>query len=514
MRRKLKTMKTNSLKLFVVAAGVTLLTQSCLGPTYVESSPPPPPTVYTQAPPPPPPAAYTEPAPVQQPAPTYVQQQQPAPTYVQQQQPEPVTVSYQTFYNELSPYGQWISTPEYGYVWIPSAGTNFQPYGTNGHWVLTDIGWTWVSDYNWGWCAFHYGRWAFDGAFGWYWIPGYEWAPAWVNWRRCDGYYGWCPLGPNYVEGGYESYSCPPERYVFVRSAYITNVNVYNYYEPRTTYTTYYNRSTVVSNTYYDNSTHNTYYGGPQRAEVEKSGGVQVRPVALVQSNTPERGGVNGNQVSIYRPAVQQPTKDEVQRPAPPKVFQKTEVTPVTQRTVLTQPNQPRVEPFKPVVVQKPAQQQPPAQQQQQQRPPVQQQQPPAQQQQQQRPPVMQQQPPAQQQQQQRPPVMQQQPPAQQQQQQRPPVMQQQPPAQQQQQQRPPVQQQQAPVQQQQPAQQQRPAVQQQPAQQQRPAVQQQQRPAQQQKPTQRQQQTPKQTRQLPKEQKQQPSKDNKEKKQ
>ncbi|HET6724229.1 MAG TPA: hypothetical protein VFH07_15825, partial [Chitinophagaceae bacterium] len=30
-----------------------------------------------------------------------------------------VNVSFQTFYDDLSPYGQWIDYPQYGYVWSP-----------------------------------------------------------------------------------------------------------------------------------------------------------------------------------------------------------------------------------------------------------------------------------------------------------------------------------------------------------------------------------------------------------
>src|SRR5579871_6295154 len=89
------------------------------------------------------------------------------PTYVVQNPPppameEPPTVTYQTFYDELSPYGQWIDYPEYGYVWMPNVGPGFKPYATNGQWVYTEDGWTWSSGYNWGWAAFHYGRWFMD----------------------------------------------------------------------------------------------------------------------------------------------------------------------------------------------------------------------------------------------------------------------------------------------------------------------------------------------------------------
>src|SRR5690606_25674665 len=55
-------------------------------------------------------------------------------------------VSFQTFYDELSPYGRWINDPEYGYVWAPRVEAEFQPYATRGHWVMTEYGNTWVSD--------------------------------------------------------------------------------------------------------------------------------------------------------------------------------------------------------------------------------------------------------------------------------------------------------------------------------------------------------------------------------
>ena len=54
----------------------------------------------------------------------------------------------------------------------------------------------WVSDYSWGWRPFHDGRWYLDATYGWVWTPDTVWAPAWVNWRECDGYYGWAPLPP------------------------------------------------------------------------------------------------------------------------------------------------------------------------------------------------------------------------------------------------------------------------------------------------------------------------------
>jgi hypothetical protein len=60
------------------------------------------------------------------------------------------SVNFQVFYDNLSPYGTWVNNPEYGYVWIPNVAPGFSPYSTNGYWVFTDEGWTWVSNYPWG----------------------------------------------------------------------------------------------------------------------------------------------------------------------------------------------------------------------------------------------------------------------------------------------------------------------------------------------------------------------------
>ena len=62
-----------------------------------------------------------------------------------------------TFDETLSPYGQWVDTgegPNDGRAWRPDpdvVGEDFQPYATGGHWVSSDWGWTWESDYPWGW---------------------------------------------------------------------------------------------------------------------------------------------------------------------------------------------------------------------------------------------------------------------------------------------------------------------------------------------------------------------------
>ena len=107
--------------------------------------------------------------------------------------------AYQQFQQALSPYGSWIDDASYGWIWMPAVGVvgaDFSPYTTNGHWVLSEFGWTWVSDWSWGWAPFHYGRWTPVAGRGWCWVPGRNWGPAWVSWRSGGGYVGWAPLPP------------------------------------------------------------------------------------------------------------------------------------------------------------------------------------------------------------------------------------------------------------------------------------------------------------------------------
>ncbi|MEP7169247.1 MAG: DUF6600 domain-containing protein [Bacteroidota bacterium] len=228
-------------------------------------------------------------------------------------------VNFQVFYDQLSPYGQWVDDPQYGYVWIPAGAAGFSPYETAGHWVLTDYGWTWVSDYPWGWAPFHYGRWHY-GAYGWLWVPGHEWGPAWVSWRRARGYYGWAPLEPGIslqVAFG-PRYSIPHERWVFVQERYISNPHLTTYYTPRRENGTIIQNSTVINNTYVDNGHHTTVVSGPRREEVQKITGSEIKPVVIKESSKPAQS-LNKNELDIYRPVVQKNDAGGV-KPAPRKV--------------------------------------------------------------------------------------------------------------------------------------------------------------------------------------------------
>src|SRR5689334_9876468 len=49
--------------------------------------------------------------------------------------PPPQAPDQRTFERDLSPYGRWVMTPEYGRVWIPAnVGPDWQPY-SDGQWV-------------------------------------------------------------------------------------------------------------------------------------------------------------------------------------------------------------------------------------------------------------------------------------------------------------------------------------------------------------------------------------------
>jgi len=229
-------------------------------------------------------------------------------------------VSFGVFYNELSPYGQWVDYPNYGYVWIPSAGPDFAPYSNNGYWIWTDYGWMWVSGYSWGWAPFHYGRWDYDDSYGWFWVPDNEWGPSWVSWRRADGYYGWAPMRPGIslsVSFG-SGYSVPNERWRFVRDKDFSRTNINHYYINRTNNVTIIKNSSVINRTYADQNRHSTYISGPDRADVQKITGKTIQPVVIHDNQKPGQSLKNG-QLQIYRPQIQM-NGENGQRPVPSKV--------------------------------------------------------------------------------------------------------------------------------------------------------------------------------------------------
>ena len=176
-----------------------------------------------------------------------------------------VAVNFNMFQEDLSPYGTRVDNPRFGEVWVYE-DPNFKPYNTDGHWEYTNYGWSWVSDFDWGWAPFHYGRWEYDPFVGWMWIPGYEWASAWVSWSSYDDYYGWAPLG--FGVGINVSFgSIPYDRWNFVPRRNICEREVTRYCVPATR--NYGFRNAVVINNYYQGR-EGRFMRGPDRSEVQR----------------------------------------------------------------------------------------------------------------------------------------------------------------------------------------------------------------------------------------------------
>ena len=228
-------------------------------------------------------------------------------------------MSYQTFYDQLSPYGSWIDYPGYGYVWVPQANAGFSPYMNDGHWVYTEFGWTWVSDYQWGWATFHYGRWFQDPAYGgWLWIPGHEWAPAWVTWGQYEGYYCWAPVGPrDYINGhwGYGNYehhwNCLPRGRMGETgiSRYVVSNTVVNHDRKE-----FEHKVTVIHNVNTYNRT--VYNSGPKAEDVQRVTGHPVQRITVSQVSKPQATAVRGDKVEVYRPTISRNTGTQRAIPA------------------------------------------------------------------------------------------------------------------------------------------------------------------------------------------------------
>jgi hypothetical protein len=226
------------------------------------------------------------------------------------------SISFNTFYNELSPYGRWVNDLDYGQVWIADE-PGFEPYYNNGHWVYTSYGWTWVSDYRWGWAPFHYGRWTYLPTWGeWAWIPGYEWGPAWVGWCQNDGYYGWAPLGPG-MGLNFTFNSIPRNYWRFVQQRYITVPSVRNHIIRPDRDQRVFRNAVVINNTQVNNNVR--YEAGPQREAVERITRRKIEPKPVAFTAADEQTQVDKRAVRIYRPELkpQQATNNAAVKPSP-----------------------------------------------------------------------------------------------------------------------------------------------------------------------------------------------------
>ena len=218
------------------------------------------------------------------------------------------SITYQNFYDELSPFGIWINYPGYGHVWHPSVDGNFQPYFTNGHWEYCAGGWLWVSLYTWGWAPFHYGRWIYDDLYGWLWVPGYEWAPAWVIWGEVDSYYAWAPLMPTVnVIIWYGTWRPPAIIYWnVVDRIYIYDRDISN--RGRSNLDVAFIDRIQTNNNYGNTRYHDQFYArGPEIAEVERITNRKIDPIKVRDLKNAAPYIRKENELQIYRPRITTP---------------------------------------------------------------------------------------------------------------------------------------------------------------------------------------------------------------
>lgn len=211
-------------------------------------------------------------------------------------------ISFDDFYQNLAPYGQWINDPQLGYVWSPNVESDFRPYYTNGYWAMTEYGNTWVSDYEWGWACFHYGRWTYDSYYGWLWVPGTTWGPSWVSWRYANGYFGWAPLAPGFEFSNKPEnmYSCPRDWWVFIPGRYIYGGNYYRFWAGSQGNNTVYTQSTPMDNSYMTGA--NTYVYGPRVQDVEGQTHSPVQVYKVNNSGSPRMASVHQGIIKLFRP--------------------------------------------------------------------------------------------------------------------------------------------------------------------------------------------------------------------
>jgi hypothetical protein len=212
------------------------------------------------------------------------------------------------FYDDLTPYGEWTWIAGPGWVWSPYAvHAGWRPY-TLGHWVFTDHGWTWVSDEEFGWAVYHYGRWHNDAAHGWVWVPGLEWGPAWVAWHSGGGWVGWAPLpwqvrwsAETGLDRGHASVPIDPSWFCFTETRHLANPAVARHLAPAARNVTLVRTTTNITNyTYIDNRIVSS------SVSVEVVGKAAGRPVPRyrireAESSDEKHASVHGGDLVIHR---------------------------------------------------------------------------------------------------------------------------------------------------------------------------------------------------------------------
>src|SRR5215472_4777933 len=162
-------------------------------------------------------------------------------------------VSVGVFYDALAPYGEWIYVGNYGRVWRPSVavvGVGFRPYGPGGHWVYTDYGWSFESDWSWGWAP----------------MP---------------------PAGAAIVVETYHPYWC------FVETRYLVARDVYHYAMPPQSYHAAFNATVAVHQTQSVGGAR--WNAAPPAGQVSRDIG---QPIHTASISPPPPGSVQAHRIS------------------------------------------------------------------------------------------------------------------------------------------------------------------------------------------------------------------------
>jgi len=209
------------------------------------------------------------------------------------------------FYDDLAPYGRWVQSASYGWVWSPRVTrAHWRPY-LYGHWVWTDWGWTWVSDEPYGWACYHYGRWIDDASYGWEWVPGYDWGPSWVSWQEGGDYIGWAALPPAVdIRAGNFNVGIAPADFVFVPERQFLAPRIAGFAAPIGQVNTIFPRTRTFNN--YSFANQRVFNGGVPVDRIQRAIGrtvprFQVADAAWTQRRQ-ER--IAGNRVAMFRPQV------------------------------------------------------------------------------------------------------------------------------------------------------------------------------------------------------------------
>ena len=248
-------------------------------------------------------------------------------------------VSYEFFYDNLSPYGDWVEVGDYGTCWRPrDVDSDWAPY-TDGYWSYTDAGWTWVSYEDFGDITYHYGRWVRTDDVGWCWVPDYEWGPAWVSWRKNDDYVGWAPLPPEarwrpsvgfsvWVD---ETCDIGPSYYNFCPTVDFGAPVIRSVCVPRARCISLFGGTVNITNITYNSYNRHVFCGGPDYAYVNRVVRRPVPTLKLVQNTTiinnnitiinnkkvvrAPRNVIAGNTLQVFSPKVVNKPVAQVIRP-------------------------------------------------------------------------------------------------------------------------------------------------------------------------------------------------------